>query len=252
CDTDYDCSDDGEELCCPTTCGRSCRSAVYIKKGVCPKYRFFDPSDCKKRADKCFKDSDCRRNLKCCLTGCGNTCRKPTTKPIVHEGACPFFSPEGIDCPAVEEEYSCNEDSDCPLDEKCCFVACDKACVKSNEIIVNPGKCTCPSVDQAILCDFWFSDCGQDGDCEGEKKCCDNPCGRTCHVFPFRRIIAEPQCPKPSPYYGTCEFRPGVNCLNDNYCAPNEMCCREGCGRVCKRVSNEPLPGRSPYPIGSF
>ena len=41
------------------------------------------------------------------------------------------------------------------------------------------------------------------------------------------------QCPPPSGLVGICVFT-SENCLSDSECGIGELCCSEGCGRVCK------------------
>ncbi|KAL4218664.1 hypothetical protein ACF0H5_021253 [Mactra antiquata] len=49
------------------------------------------------------------------------------------------------------------------------------------------------------------------------------------------------QCPPPTTQFGTCQFIPGTNCINDSDCRGGKICCPEGCGKICMN------PVRGPY-----
>ncbi|KAJ0036909.1 hypothetical protein NQD34_005586 [Periophthalmus magnuspinnatus] len=71
CRSDEDCKDD---KCCPTKCGKICQPAVIEPKpGSCPApVPHFAPCP-----DECSDDSHCKKNLKCCYSGCGLQCLPP-------------------------------------------------------------------------------------------------------------------------------------------------------------------------------
>jgi len=42
------------------------------------------------------------------------------------------------------------------------------------------------------------------------------------------------RCPRPSQQFGICVFDPNRNCLRDRQCPRFQICCPDGCNRVCR------------------
>ncbi|XP_010623369.1 whey acidic protein [Fukomys damarensis] len=77
CATNQDCS--GNAVCCPSPCGRSCRTPVYNIQNMrnCPWVQpDLTPKVCKFQND-CAKDNDCTNNKRCCFDGCNMRCMGP-------------------------------------------------------------------------------------------------------------------------------------------------------------------------------
>lgn len=93
---------------------------------------------------------------------------------------CPGY---GFIRPPTNCESSCSMEKDeCPNDKKCCFRVqqpCGFHCIVPKDNQTKSGKC--PSTSSDIkepywgICDGHF--CDVDNDCQGNKKCCVNPCG---------------------------------------------------------------------------
>ncbi|KAK7865259.1 hypothetical protein R5R35_012378 [Gryllus longicercus] len=86
--------------------------------------------------ERCMRDSNCPRDLKCCSNGCGHTCETPVTN-IAREatlaventefqkpGRCPSRRP-GHSGQCVER---CSGDDGCPGNTKCCSNGCGHTC----------------------------------------------------------------------------------------------------------------------------
>ncbi|XP_067130970.1 uncharacterized protein [Centruroides vittatus] len=85
--------------------------------------------------DRCFYDSDCPRNKKCCLSKCGMGCVDPylakhDVEPKV--GSCPVSSQPlhrmTLACLFAQDE--CLQDDDCSGNYKCCTTECGNQCVE--------------------------------------------------------------------------------------------------------------------------
>uniref|UniRef100_A0A8C1BN24 WAP domain-containing protein n=1 Tax=Cyprinus carpio carpio TaxID=630221 RepID=A0A8C1BN24_CYPCA len=68
---------------------------------------------------------------------------------------------------------SCNSDSNCPDNEKCCSNGCGSYCTAP--YTVKPGQCPKPkSVPECA------ESCFHDGQCPATQKCCPTTCGHVC------------------------------------------------------------------------
>nr|XP_033808395.1 WAP four-disulfide core domain protein 3-like [Geotrypetes seraphini] len=81
CNDDKDCS--GNNKCCKSPCGRTCRPPVFYSRPLwndrdCPDNLepCCDPNNRNDDDDGCRGDRDCDRNYKCCLKGCRRECVK--------------------------------------------------------------------------------------------------------------------------------------------------------------------------------
>ncbi|XP_077983615.1 uncharacterized protein LOC144438460 [Glandiceps talaboti] len=112
--------------------------------------------------------------------------------------------------------------------------ACISLQVTANSHNVGPQQKagTCPAVQETATgtCD---EDCSYDEQCDGNKKCCSNGCGRAC-IEPDFEVIGPQQkagqCPAtPIDISGICV----QECSNDEECDDAKKCCSNGCGNVC-------------------
>ncbi|XP_053409729.1 whey acidic protein-like [Nycticebus coucang] len=78
CLNDEECG--GNTLCCPSACGRSCRTPIIVpnvKAGDCPRVQApLLPQPCEEKGE-CSVDSQCRDNKKCCFSRCAMKCLDP-------------------------------------------------------------------------------------------------------------------------------------------------------------------------------
>ncbi|XP_047418099.1 whey acidic protein-like [Sciurus carolinensis] len=77
CLTDEDCL--GNTKCCPSACGRSCRTPIIVaapKTGSCPWVGEQMSQQCQEQ-DQCSNDSQCEGNKKCCFSQCAMRCLNP-------------------------------------------------------------------------------------------------------------------------------------------------------------------------------
>nr|XP_012618876.1 whey acidic protein-like [Microcebus murinus] len=78
CLTDEECL--GNSKCCPSACGRSCRTPVIVrdvKAGNCPWVQApLLPQLCQEQ-NECSVDSQCSSNKKCCFSRCAMRCLDP-------------------------------------------------------------------------------------------------------------------------------------------------------------------------------
>ncbi|XP_028309681.1 papilin-like isoform X2 [Gouania willdenowi] len=239
CSNDYDCA--YNEKCCYQGCGRTCVAIQQeVKPGECPKYvltQYFKPC-----ANKCSNDYDCADHEKCCYQGCGRKCVPITPiNPKDKAGVCPNedWNPLWKACPD-----KCNNDYDCPLNEKCCRKGCGRVCVDTKRED-KPGSCP-----HHVWNPDWkpcADKCHNDYDCGYNEKCCRQGCGHECVVTtPIKPGVKPGECPK---YVLTQYFKPCANkCSNDYDCADHEKCCYQGCGRKCVPITpiNPNKPGECP------
>ncbi|KAF7210658.1 perlwapin-like [Nothobranchius furzeri] len=72
CTSDADCPGQ-DQICCFNGCGHVCKSQIPVKPGQC------NPDDLftHRCHSYCENDGDCRGELKCCPSFCGNVCKFP-------------------------------------------------------------------------------------------------------------------------------------------------------------------------------
>ncbi|XP_078506258.1 uncharacterized protein LOC144764006 isoform X2 [Lissotriton helveticus] len=114
---DPECQDDGDcplnKKCCKH-CGNKCLEAVADHEGVCPSYISKSPLCPAIYAPSCGYDWNCAADEKCCTLGCQRNCVKALKEKM---GDCTKVTnvTENIDiC------NKCNNDKDCPGNERCC------------------------------------------------------------------------------------------------------------------------------------
>uniref|UniRef100_A0A673GGQ2 WAP domain-containing protein n=1 Tax=Sinocyclocheilus rhinocerous TaxID=307959 RepID=A0A673GGQ2_9TELE len=187
CFTDGDCS--GGDKCCIFESGPVCVPPVSMTfptmvAGFCPMKLTVVPS-----RQGCFTDGDCSGGDKCCIFESGPVCVPPVSmdriiqQSVMKPGLCPPPT-SGRSCTT-----SCNSDSDCPNNEKCCSNGCEHYCTAP--YTVKPGLCPKPKNIHACA-----ESCFHDGQCPDTQKCCPTTCGHACSEphgqgNVFRQVIVE-------------------------------------------------------------
>ncbi|XP_007530953.1 WAP four-disulfide core domain protein 2 [Erinaceus europaeus] len=85
-----------------------------------------------------------------------------------------------------------------------------------------PG--VCPELQAAQNC---TQECGSDGECKDNLKCCQAGCATVCHM-PNEKKGSCPQVDGGIPILGVCVDQ----CQVDSQCPAEMKCCRNGCGKV--------------------
>ncbi|KHJ46491.1 WAP-type 'four-disulfide core [Trichuris suis] len=145
-------------------------------------------------------------------------------------GRCPAFN--GV--PSSTPINYCYDDYDCSGNKKCCQTVLGKGCLipdNDNGIgngIVKPGSC--PLLTGAIT-GRQVDTCSHDGDCFGERKCCNTFGGKLC-LLP--NYLSETKKP------GNCPILLGArlpsasdHCQLDNECSGERKCCSTIAGNMC-------------------
>ncbi|XP_050397507.2 WAP four-disulfide core domain protein 3 [Patella vulgata] len=112
-----------------------------------------------------------------------------------------------------------------------------------------PGKCPY---------DPTRGQCEEEGDCPMGRLCCDDGCGTICQNTTISQAqspaTAAPTlvptttgvCPIPHGLGTLCLFITAKGtCFENTDCDPGQLCCNEGCGKVCKT----PIPTASSTPL---
>uniref|UniRef100_A0A8C5DD08 WAP domain-containing protein n=1 Tax=Gouania willdenowi TaxID=441366 RepID=A0A8C5DD08_GOUWI len=104
------------------------------KKGSCPLHgRDRSWANCDKK-DKCNNDFECRGGQKCCSFRCGTECVNPhkiINKPMWMDNPLGRTCPREllqIDSSLCHEWKKCDNDYNCPGEEKCCNTRCGQRC----------------------------------------------------------------------------------------------------------------------------
>ncbi|KAM9062607.1 antileukoproteinase isoform X1 [Sarcophilus harrisii] len=145
----------------------------------------------------------------------------------VKSGSCPL---DNVRC-FKEEPDECNNDEQCPQEQKCCYYYCGLKCVNPGETgypaASKPGKC--PIVHIRCAMENPPNACENDGECKGRLKCCTGACGKTCMA---PEVVSKPgKCPT---VLGRCMMENPPNaCENDGECKGRLKCCTGMCGKIC-------------------
>ena len=146
---DGDCK--GADKCCFDGCKTKCTSVTQWKRdefhaGKCPPVNISRVSSCKYLDDslmhyECSRDTDCRKNEKCCFDGCLVECVEVSRHPTKKPGKCPSVSFTdrqkcadtstlgGTSANEIPQDSShCKNDDDCNGTEKCCSDGCNLKC----------------------------------------------------------------------------------------------------------------------------
>jgi len=183
-----------------------------VKPGVCPAQKERQCASTFKNGE-CTDDSDCSGDLKCCNDGCFRSCtvvaeRKYRPNPRVKKaGVCPPSQLPGdgktntsLNCgriygwhmrtPRGNLMASCSDDENCNGDLKCCgrVIGCR---VRSCTVPQQSKDGSCPTVPLSSQCQDVQSECSDDSQCNGKRKCCHNGCFRTCIAVPDTQARAE-------------------------------------------------------------
>uniref|UniRef100_A0A6I8PGI0 WAP domain-containing protein n=1 Tax=Ornithorhynchus anatinus TaxID=9258 RepID=A0A6I8PGI0_ORNAN len=186
-------------------------------------------------------------------------------------GTCP---PDNIRCIQAEADQ-CQDDSNCPGNQKCCHYQCGMKCkdpqgttdsqkvkaVQDPLVTVWPGitdgkkgqskdvvkKGSCPVVN--IRCAMLNppNHCLKDSECPAEKKCCEGACGKAC-VTPENTpadVVKKGSCPVVN--IRCAMLNPPNRCLKDSECPAEKKCCEGACGKACVTPENSSQrPGTCP------
>uniref|UniRef100_A0A6I8NZI6 WAP domain-containing protein n=1 Tax=Ornithorhynchus anatinus TaxID=9258 RepID=A0A6I8NZI6_ORNAN len=177
-------------------------------------------------------------------------------------GTCP---PDNIRCIQAEADQ-CQDDSNCPGNQKCCHYQCGMKCkdpqgttdsqkvkaVQDPLVTVWPGitdgkkgqskdvvkKGSCPVVN--IRCAMLNppNHCLKDSECPAEKKCCEGACGKAC-VTPENTpadVVKKGSCPVVN--IRCAMLNPPNRCLKDSECPAEKKCCEGACGKACVTPEN--------------
>ncbi|KAM4622615.1 whey acidic protein-like isoform 2-T2 [Discoglossus pictus] len=123
-------------LCCPHSTGDVCKTPAVDRPGTCPS----STEKGERCTDLCSADSECGPGLKCCMMGCGFDCvpsledSEYPSNTGVKPGECP---PKTIFCFKMSHQM-CNEDKQCPNEEKCCYYQCGSSCLSKDSDGTNP------------------------------------------------------------------------------------------------------------------
>ncbi|XP_052093883.1 neuroendocrine convertase 2-like isoform X3 [Mytilus californianus] len=90
----------------------------------------------------------------------------------VRSDECP--SPSHLTDSCVEQ---CTNDSDCSVQEKCCYNGCGHTCEMSRAKVIS-DECPSPS----FLINKCVEQCSFDSECSVKQKCCYNGCGHSCET----------------------------------------------------------------------
>ncbi|ESO98053.1 hypothetical protein LOTGIDRAFT_239125 [Lottia gigantea] len=236
CYVDSDCPD--FRKCCPTSCGNFCQAPSpkpADNPGVC---QYVPPlAQCSnfQNKRKCDADFECPFYEKCCETKCGKLCLE-SERLVINPGDCPKPDKNIVICLIYQKK--CNQDGNCPPNQKCCDNKCGTRC---QEPLPKQGKC--PNVVKCATSD----ECVNDLQCPGNELCCAaSGCSRTC-VDPEIALIKPGTCPvPPDPSAVLCSIDSKDECTNDNDCPIDLKCCKHPCGKRCDLV--RPKPGVCPVP----
>jgi len=165
----------------------------------------------------------------------------------VPKGTCPVAPPTFGAC-VFNPDTNCAGDNECKIGQLCCNDGCGKICKDAVTSDPKPyvppsGKGTCPVAPPTFGACVFNPDtnCAGDNECKIGQLCCNDGCGKICKDAvtsskPYTPPNEDGQCPQAKRVFGTCVFTPGVNCVGDNECKIGQLCCADGCGKICKDV----------------
>ena len=220
----------------------------YRIDGECPLDWLATVVQCPQRGPNDCNQCEQRGQL-CCSHGCGQKCKEPVRRQLVPiQGQCPYddlatrvrcFSPQTDECKGHCEQRG----------QLCCSHGCSKICKDPvtfelpKPIAVEPTatrECPIDYLGMVVICARPIRDeCH--GQCQGQGKiCCVDGCRRICKYPEIR------QAPKPEPNVNNnarCpQVVPGSLAICTDLCnnceANDQICCSNGCGRVCMSPIN--------------
>uniref|UniRef100_A0A8C5DDL9 WAP domain-containing protein n=1 Tax=Gouania willdenowi TaxID=441366 RepID=A0A8C5DDL9_GOUWI len=152
-----------------------------------------------------------------------------------------FFSEKPGNCPDEPQwgklhckiHDQCNNDHDCPYDQKCCKTRCGFEC-KDVQSPDKPGQCPAALLQWGPEYCNVVDKCHNDYDCPGDEKCCKCRCGLQCVDVNNEK---PGNCPD-EPQWGNPHCKVHDQCRNDFHCPKDEKCCKTRCGFKCKEVQN--------------
>ncbi|CAG2232447.1 WFDC3 [Mytilus edulis] len=157
-----------------------------VDSGIAESNKFYNPSWQNSRSDDNYELNykGTVKSVKLLIHGysCGNKCKLQPAQQEVQSGECPLAPLLISRC--VEQ---CSNDSDCSVNQKCCYNGCGHSCEMS-KTKVQSGECPVPS----RLISRCVEQCSTDSDCSVKQKCCDNGCGHSCEnstTYPTKETI---------------------------------------------------------------
>ncbi|XP_075135216.1 uncharacterized protein LOC142210085 [Leptodactylus fuscus] len=165
CRSDRECTPGSK--CCLEDCRWKCTPAVGEMNDTCPIQPY---KDCN---DGCRSDSECAPGAKCCFEDYRWKCMPSVG---VKKGFCRIEVKETF-C-FVPERPTCENDTACSEDYKCCQTMCGMTCQKPLE--ERSGTCPPPvtSDNTTQKTDL----CNSDYDCKAPAKCCETGSGKNCTI----------------------------------------------------------------------
>ncbi|KHJ42730.1 WAP-type 'four-disulfide core [Trichuris suis] len=214
CDDDSMCEMD--QRCCPVKDTMKCVATVnYVadvsrfKDGECPHVS----EEMRKNATDCKVHQDCPAKDFCCQAKCVLPLPR---RPTPHEGFCPI----AVRMPIIES--TCQHDSDCEKEKKCCHklekISCVRAVYHANDVR-KPGHCPAIEDDEKVSA---LKLCNGDDDCFSAEKCCPTTITLRCFSPQHR-----PAPPKPGYCVHSNVFPVKLMplCHTDYDCIGDRKCC---------------------------
>ncbi|XP_055955734.1 whey acidic protein isoform X2 [Patella vulgata] len=160
------------------------------------------------------------------------------------QGACSVVVDNKTTFCAPPITDSCRNDSDCDEDVKCCDNPCGKYCANTTMPFITEKPGICPALLDAggVSCITpTIDECYQDVDCQGDDKCCVNPCGKYCAPPSKHLAASKPDfCPvPPDPRTTLCSLPIIDSCATDEDCDEDGKCCDNPCGKYCAGTIEE-------------
>nr|XP_060627758.1 WAP four-disulfide core domain protein 5-like isoform X1 [Anolis sagrei ordinatus] len=141
-------------------------------------------------------------------------------------------SPNGLYSPPCK--VSCEGDTECPGEEKCCQYACNYQCVPPCR--EKSGHCPPPLTKKLNSPAMCGTLCTEDKGCPGKEKCCETSCGRVC-MAPLEEKPGK--CPRRQRVKKSPEEPCFDTCLQDQQCPGETKCCFTGCAMNCANAQQD-------------
>ncbi|XP_038060820.1 cysteine-rich motor neuron 1 protein-like isoform X2 [Patiria miniata] len=209
--------------------------------------------------------------------GC-EVCMCNQQPPIISPGSCPVVVPDDVGFGTCAD--MCDNDVECPTNQKCCTNSCGghqcveaenipiecpsmhcmmwcphgfqkdqtgcDLCLCNQQTEIHVGSCPPPPADGFGICS---ESCGHDGACAQTEKCCPNSCGAHQCTPAITTDVKPGTCPEVTgDGAGICVEA----CTADSNCTGSEKCCRNGCGHQCLEPVNRPVVRAGECPIGTL
>jgi len=176
---------------------------------------------------------------------------------------CPRDKP-GFGVCVFNPEINCTGDDKCESGQLCCPDGCNRKCkigvpapkessprldTGSSEEGDSSSESRCPPVPPTFgACVFKPElNCVDDNACKNGQVCCSDGCNKICRdaygpSAPPSKVPSGGQCPPVPPTIGACVFKPELNCVDDDACKNGQVCCSDGCNKVCRDAFESSAP----------